>query len=293
MATTAQWISGARPRTLPNALSPVLVGTGATIGTGSTRPGLAALALVVAVSLVVGVNYANDYSDGLRGTDNDRLGPTRLVGSSAASPAAVRTAALVWLSLAALAGVALVALSGRWWLLGVGAICLAAAWFYTGGQRPYGYQGLGEVAVFVFFGPVAVLGTAYTQGRPPGAMPLIASIGVGMLSASVLVANNLRDISTDAAVGKRSLAVILGDTGTRRLYVVLVLTPLALSVITAPDHPTMLLALLATPLAWSPVRAVLSGAVGRRLIGVLGGTGVFMLAWSVGTAIGLALAKPV
>ena len=153
VATLAQWIEGARPRTLPTAVSPVLVGTGAAIGAGIVAPGRALLALIVALALVVGVNYANDYSDGIRGTDDDRVGPLRLVGSAAAAPTAVRTAAIAALAVAALAGLTLVSLSRQWWLIGVGALCLAAAWFYTGGRRPYGYAGLGEVAVFVFFGP--------------------------------------------------------------------------------------------------------------------------------------------
>ncbi|MBO0850111.1 MAG: 1,4-dihydroxy-2-naphthoate octaprenyltransferase, partial [Pseudonocardia sp.] len=163
MPTVTQWVQGARPRTLPNAVAPVLVGTGGAIGTGALKPGYAVLALLVAVAMVIGVNYANDYSDGARGTDENRVGPLRLVGSGLASPDAVRTMALAWLSLAALAGVLLVSLSRQWWLLAIGAICLLGAWFYTGGRHPYGYLGLGEVAVFVFFGPVAVLGTAYVQ----------------------------------------------------------------------------------------------------------------------------------
>lgn len=289
MATVGEWIAGARPRTLPNAISPVAVGTGAAVGTGSVRPGLAALALLVAVALVIGVNYANDYSDGTRGTDDDRVGPVRLVGSGAATPDAVRTMALAWLAVALLAGVTLVSLTGQWWLLAVGATCLLGAWFYTGGKRPYGYLGFGEVAVFVFFGPVAVLGTAYTQSGPPSALPLVAAIGVGLLSAAVLVANNLRDIETDAVAGKRTLAVLLGDTATRRLYAAMIAAPMVLSSVAGPRDPWMLLGLLAVPLAISPVRSVLGGARGRRLIGVLGETGLVLLVWSIGTAVGLAL----
>ncbi len=290
VATTAQWISGARPRTLPNAIAPVLVGTGAAIGAGALRPGYAVLALLVAVALVVGVNYANDYSDGTRGTDDDRVGPLRLVGSGVATPTAVRTVALTWLAVALLAGAVLVSLSRQWWLLGVGAICLLGAWLYTGGKRPYGYLGLGEVAVFVFFGPVAVLGTAYVQSGPPSAMALIASIGVGLLSTSVLVANNLRDIGTDVLAGKRTLAVLLGDTDTRRLYAALITVPMLLSAVGGIRSLPLLLGLLAAPLAVSPVRRVLGGASGRRLIAVLGDTALVLLVWSIGTAVGLALA---
>ncbi|MDT7684230.1 MAG: 1,4-dihydroxy-2-naphthoate polyprenyltransferase [Pseudonocardiales bacterium] len=286
----AQWVQGARPRTLPNAVAPVLVGTGAAIGTGAVRPGFALLALLVAVAMVIGVNYANDYSDGTRGTDDDRVGPLRLVGSGVAAPSAVRTMAFGWLGLAMLAGLVLVALSGTWWLLIVGAVCVLGAWFYTGGKHPYGYLGLGEVAVFLFFGPVAVLGTAYVQSGPPGALSLIGAIGVGMLSCSVLVANNLRDIESDEEVGKRTLAVLLGDRDTRRLYAALVGIPMLLSVVGAIADPWLLLGLIAAPLAYSPVRRVLNGVRGRDLIAVLGSSGAVMLVWSLGTAVGLALA---
>ena len=229
VATLAQWIEGARPRTLPTAVSPVLVGTGAAVGDGIVAPGRALLALVVAVALVIGVNFANDYSDGIRGTDDDRVGPLRLVGSRAAAPATVRSVAFAAFAVAGLAGLTLVSLSSQWWLVAVGALCIAGAWFYTGGKRPYGYAGLGEVAVFVFFGPVAVLGTVITQGARPGALAVVAALAVGMLTCAVLVANNLRDIPTDEIAGKRTLAVLLGDTDTRRLYAALVTVPLLFS----------------------------------------------------------------
>lgn len=291
MATLAQWVAGARPRTLPNAISPVVAGTGAAIGAGAARPGAAVLALVVAIALVIGVNFANDYSDGVRGTDDDRTGPMRLVGSRAAEPSQVRAVAFGWLGTALLAGAVLVWLSGRWWLLAVGAGCLLAAWFYTGGKRPYGYLGLGEVAVFVFFGPVAVLGTAYTQSGTVSALALATSVGVGMLSAAVLVANNLRDIDSDGPSGKRTLAVLLGDAATRRLYASLVTIPLLISLVAGFFHRPMLLGLLAVVPAVSPVRAVLGGARGRDLIAVLGKTGLVMLTWSVCAAAGLILSR--
>ena len=289
MASVGQWVAGARPRTLPTAISPVLVGTGAAVGGGAVQPGRALLALLVAVALVIGVNYANDYSDGIRGTDDDRVGPLRLVGSRLAAPGAVRTAAFSCFAVAALAGLTLVSLSQQWWLIAVGAVCVAGAWFYTGGSRPYGYAGLGEVAVFVFFGPVAVLGTVLTQSGPPGAPALIGAAGAGALACAVLVANNLRDIPTDAVAGKRTLAVVLGDTDTRRLYAALVVLPFVLSAMAALRSPWMLLALLALPLAGLLARTVLRGAAGRDLIGVLGRTGLLLLAWSVLTAVGLAL----
>jgi 1,4-dihydroxy-2-naphthoate octaprenyltransferase len=244
----------------------------------------------VAVALVIGVNYANDYSDGIRGTDDERVGPVRLVGSRLAAPAAVRTAAFVCFSVAALAGLTLVSLARMWWLIAVGAVCIAGAWFYTGGRRPYGYAGLGEVAVFVFFGPVAVLGTALTQqGGPPGAPAVVSAIGVGLLACAVLVVNNLRDITGDEAVGKRTLAVALGDADTRRLYTALVLLPLVLSALAGIRSWPMLLGLLALPLAVAPARRVMGGADGRRLVRILGATGLLLLAWSAATAVGLAL----
>src|SRR6185312_2664607 len=198
-------------------------------GAGAVQPGRALLALVVAVSLVIGVNYANDYSDGIRGTDDERVGPMRLVGSRLAAPTAVRNAAFLCFSIAALAGLTLVSLTQQWWLVAVGAACIAGAWFYTGGRRPYGYAGLGEVAVFTFFGPVAVLGTSVTQSGTVSAPGIVGAVGVGLLACAVLVVNNLRDIPSDTVAGKRTLAVALGDRDTRRLYVACVLLPLGLS----------------------------------------------------------------
>jgi 1,4-dihydroxy-2-naphthoate polyprenyltransferase len=291
VATIAQWVEGARPRTLPTALSPVIAGTGAAIGNGVVAPGRALLALVVAVSLMIGVNYANDYSDGIRGTDDERVGPLRLVGSHLAAPTTVRTAAFFAFGLAGLAGLTLISLSAQWWLIAVGALCIVAAWFYTGGSRPYGYLGFGEIAVFVFYGLVGVLGTVLTQSGPPGALDVVTAIGVGMLTSAVLVANNLRDIPTDAAVGKRTLAVRMGDRDTRRLYAALVLLPFLLSVGAGLRSWPMLLALLALPFAVLPVRDVLRGAEGKALIRVLAQTGVLLLAWSLLTAIGLAVGR--
>jgi 1,4-dihydroxy-2-naphthoate polyprenyltransferase len=289
VATLAQWVQGARPRTLPNAVAPVLAGTGAAVGAGGFRPVEAVLALVVAISMVIGVNYANDYSDGKRGTDDERVGPMRLVGSRAATPEAVRTAAFGWLGLGLVAGLALVLLTRHWWLLVVGVVCVLGAWFYTGGRRPYGYAGLGEVAVFVFFGPVAVLGTSYVQSGPPGWLAVLTSAGVGMLSCSVLVANNLRDIDSDREVGKRTLAVLLGDGGTRKLYAALVGVPFLITLGMAVSAPWVLLALVAAVPARSPVGRVLGGVRGRELIAVLGASGLVMLVWSLGTAVGLSL----
>jgi 1,4-dihydroxy-2-naphthoate octaprenyltransferase len=288
VTTAAQWVAGARPRTLPAGVAPVLVGTGAA---AEPDAGRALLSLVVALSLQVGVNYANDYSDGERGTDADRVGPLRLVGSGAATPQAVRTAALLSFAVAAATGLVL-ALLTTLWLLVLGAVCIAAAWTYTGTSRPYGYRGLGEVSVFVFFGLVAVIGTAYVQGQQVTVAAALGGVGMGALACAVLVANNLRDLPTDAAVDKRTLAVVLGDAGTRRLYTGLVVlglaTPLALGIVTGSGWP--LLGLAAVPFAPPPVRTVLRGAQGAALVSVLAGTGRLQLAVGALLAIGLLLA---
>ncbi len=289
MASIAQWIEGARPRTLPNAIAPVLVGTGAAAAVVGVVWWIAALARVVALSLIVGVNFANDYSDGVRGTDTVRVGPLRLVGSGAASPDAVKKAAMVALAVATVAGVAVVVASREWWLFAVGAVCLLGAWFYTGGRRPYGYSALGELAVFVFFGPVAVLGTLYVQSGRVDGIAIGCSVAVGAFSAAVLVANNLRDIPTDTEAGKNTLAVLLGDKDSRRLYLALVTVPFLLTVLLGLRTMPALAGLLAIPLVVPPARRVLRGHTGRRLIPVLRDTAMTMLAWSTATALALAL----
>ncbi len=291
VASRAQWVSAARPRTLPAAVAPVLVGTGAAAALDAFRPVRAVLALVVALALQVGVNYANDYSDGVRGTDAERVGPLRLTGSGAAPPGQVLRAALAAFAVAAAAGLVLVTLSGAWWLLAVGAAAIVAAWYYTGGPNPYGYQGLGEVFVFVFFGLVAVLGTTYTQALRVGPAAVAGAVGVGALACAILVANNLRDIGSDAAAGKHTLAVRLGTARTRRLYVwLLVLAALMVLLIAAPlGAHWAALALIAAPLAVSPVRAVIGGADGAELIAVLGTTGRLQLVYAGLLGLGLVL----
>ncbi|MBK7624017.1 MAG: 1,4-dihydroxy-2-naphthoate polyprenyltransferase [Kineosporiaceae bacterium] len=288
MATRAQWISAARPRTLPAAIAPVLVGTGAAAALDGALIGRALLALVVALALQVGVNYANDYSDGIRGTDADRVGPFRLTGSGAADPAAVRRAAFAGFAVAAASGLALVALSGTWWLIAVGAASIIAAWYYTGGSRPYGYAGLGEVFVFVFFGLVAVLGTTYTQAGRVGLETLAGAVAIGLLACAILVANNLRDVPTDTAAGKHTLAVRIGAPATRRLYAALVAGAFVLAVLVALRRPAALITLVAVPAALPPVRAVLRGDAGLQLLPVLRDTGRLELVYAV--LLGLALA---
>ena len=288
MATPAQWLAGARPRTLPAALAPVLVGTGAAAALDGFRPLTALLALLVALALQVAVNYANDYSDGVRGSDAVRVGPMRLVGSGVATPRQVLGAALASFAVAGVAGLALAALSS-WWLVAVGAACIAAAWTYTGGPLPYGYRALGEVFVFVFFGLVAVVGTTFVQTGSVDGLAVAASVPIGLLSVALLVVNNLRDIGGDAAVGKRTLAVLLGERGTRIAYAALSVVAFAVVVGIGLVRPGALLALLAVPLAVRPVRTVLSGARGPVLIGVLQGTGLLTLATGVLLGAGLAL----
>ncbi|WP_241472111.1 1,4-dihydroxy-2-naphthoate polyprenyltransferase [Mycolicibacterium neoaurum] len=289
MASFAQWVSGARPRTLPNAIAPVIAGTGAAAWLGSAVWWKALLALVVSVALIIGVNYANDYSDGIRGTDDVRSGPMRLVGSRVATPRAVLTAAIISLTIGALAGLAL-AIVSQPWLIAVGAACIAAAWLYTGGSTPYGYRGLGEVAVFVFFGLVAVLGTQYTQALRVDWVGVALAVGVGSLSSAVLVANNLRDIPTDTESGKITLAVRLGDARTRLLFSGLVALTFALTLVLMLATSWAAVGFLAAPLAIraaAPVRNKLGGAA---LIPVLQFTGLTMLVWSVAVAAALALA---
>jgi 1,4-dihydroxy-2-naphthoate polyprenyltransferase len=286
VATVAQWIEGARPRTLPNAVAPVIAGTGAAAWLHDAVWWKALLALVVALALIVGVNYANDYSDGIRGTDDVRAGPLRLVGSRLAAPRSVLIAAVVSLSIGAAAGLALAILSQPW-LIAVGAACIAGAWLYTGGSKPYGYQGLGEVAVFVFFGLVAVLGTQYTQALRVDWVGVALAVATGALSSAVLVANNLRDIPTDTESGKITLAVRLGDGRTRVLFQALVALAFVLTLVLALATPWCLVGLLAVPLGIRATLPVRHGLGGRELIPVLRDTGLTMLVWSVAVALAL------
>jgi 1,4-dihydroxy-2-naphthoate octaprenyltransferase len=282
-------MAGARPRTLPAAAAPVLVGTGAAAQVGGAQLGRALLALGVALALQVGVNFANDYSDGIRGTDLDRVGPMRLTASGAARPGQVKAAAFAAFGVAALLGLWLVVLSGQYWLLAVGALCILAAWYYTGGRNPYGYRGLGEVGVFVFFGLVAVLGTTYTQaGRLPWTA-WVGAVAVGLLACALLMVNNLRDVPTDALAGKRTLAVRLGEQRARRLYGFFVVAPIALGMACAVEAIwALLVTILLLPAVILAVIVQL-GARGRALVPVLATTGLLELAFGFLLGLGLAL----
>jgi 1,4-dihydroxy-2-naphthoate polyprenyltransferase len=289
MATVAEWVAGARVRTLPNSVAPVLVGAGAAAAIDRLHWGYSALALVVALSMQVGVNYANDYSDGIRGTDARRVGPLRLVGSGVARPEAVQAAAFAAFGVGCLAGVVLVAVTGRWWLVSIGVLSVLGAWFYTGGKRPYGYSGLGEAAVFLFFGPVAVLGTLYVQTGRLTWLGVGGAVATGAFSAAVLVANNLRDVPTDKQAGKVTLAVRLGEQRTRALYCGLIATPFVVTIVAAFSKPLMLMGFLAAILAIPATKRVVQGSTGMALIPVLRDTAYAMLVWGVAAAIALAV----
>ncbi|MGO0576563.1 1,4-dihydroxy-2-naphthoate polyprenyltransferase [Ornithinimicrobium panacihumi] len=290
MASLAQWIEGARPRTLPAALAPVMVGTASAHALGSSNMGLALLALVVALGFQIGVNYANDYSDGIRGTDEERVGPVRLVGQRLADPANVKMAAMASFFGASVAGLALVALSNAWWLLAMGVVAVWAAWHYTGGKNPYGYRGLGEVMVFIFFGLFAVMGTTWTQVHRIDLATVAGAIGCGFLACAILVTNNLRDLEGDRAAGKRTTAVRLGFARTRNLYTFLVVGAFVMVLVAALAHWTALLGLLAAPLAVKPVKVVRGENFGPQLLPALAQTGILQLGYAAALTLGLALA---
>ncbi|MBW3579671.1 MAG: 1,4-dihydroxy-2-naphthoate polyprenyltransferase [Actinobacteria bacterium] len=286
-----RWVAGARPRTLPAAVVPVLVGTAAATGAdgGTVVWWRAVAALVVAVAIQVGTNYVNDYADAERGADTaERLGPTRLVASGLATAGELKRAALAAAVTAAVAGLALAVAVGPE-LVVVGAVSLAAGFFYTAGPRPYGYAGLGEVFVFVFFGVVATVGSAYVHLERIDLLALAASVPVGLLATALLVVNNLRDIPTDTASGKRTLAVRLGAPPTRALYVALLAGAFVALPVLALSRPGALLAALSAPLALRPLRVVASEAVGVRLLPALAQTGRLQLGYGVLLALGLAV----
>ncbi len=288
MADPRKWLAGTRPRTLPAAVVPVLIGSGVALGYARFSWWRAGLALVVALALQVGVNFANDYSDGIRGSDEQRVGPVRLVAAGLAPPRQVLAAAFGCFFLAGVGGLALAAVTS-WWLVAVGAGCIAAAWFYTGGPKPYGYSGLGEVFVFLCFGVVAVAGTAYVQMKALSWLGLAASVPAGLLACALLMVNNLRDIGTDTVAGKRTLAVRLGDARSRQGYVLTLLVPFGVAALLAFFRPFTLLTALALPLARLPIRSVRAGASGPALIRALGQTGRLQLAFGIAFTIGLAI----
>jgi len=284
-----KWIKGARPRTLPAAVVPVALGVGCAAGHGPITWWRVLLALVVSLALQIGVNYANDYSDGVRGTDDVRVGPVRLVASGLATPAEVKRAALVAFGVAAVAGLALAATTS-WWLLAVGVASILAAWGYTGGPRPYGYLGLGELFVFTFFGLVATVGSTYVAVEKVTGLSIAMGCAAGSVACALLVVNNLRDIPTDTLAGKRTLAVRIGDARTRWLYVALIAAAFALVMVGAAAwRPAALLGLIAIPAAIPPIGTVRGGAKGPALIAVLGETGRLQLAFGLLTTVGLSL----
>jgi 1,4-dihydroxy-2-naphthoate polyprenyltransferase len=295
VASVAEWIEGARPRTLPAAIAPVVAGAGVTGFTGTTlstaavwRNGL--LALVVALALQIGVNYFNDYSDGVRGTDEVRVGPVRLVGQGLAAPEQVKRAALLSLAVAGAAGFLLVLLSQQWILLPVGAAAILSAYAYTGGARPYGYLGLGELFVFVFFGPVAVCGTTLVTGGGLWPVSVITSVAIGLLTVGILVANNLRDLHLDEDAGKHTLAVRLGDTGTRRLFATCNIVAFVLVAwLALLSTPWVLIGMAGAVPAVKASQDVLEHAYGRGLIPVLQAQSLALLLAGLGVGLGLLL----
>jgi len=279
-SSLGMWLAGARPRTLPAAIAPVLVATA--LAGDSLNPLTALLALIVSLSLQIGVNYANDYSDGIRGTDNDRIGPSRITAGGLAKPVQVKSAAFISFSVAAVAGLGL-AMTTSWWLIAVGAISITAAWGYTGGKNPYGYMGLGEIFVFIFFGLVATIGTFYVQAEEITGQSILAGTIVGLLACAILVINNIRDRAKDAVVGKRTMAVRIGDRRSRAFYTFLVAVSYLLTA--GFGTPWVALTLLTLPMTISILKPLWSGAEGAGLIPLLGKAGklqiVFCLALSL------------
>ena len=290
MATLGQWIEGARLRTLPLAVAPVIAGSAAAYELHAFKPLYALLAAAVAFFLQVGVNYANDYSDGIKGTDENRVGPLRLVGSGVASARSVKYAAFGCFGAAMLAGLALIALANQWWFVLIGASSVFAAWGYTGGKRPYGYMGLGDVFVFVYFGLVATLGTQYTQANTLSLLGWVSAIAIGLLSCALLMANNVRDIPTDIEAGKLTLAVRLGERNARLVYIAEMAVALALTLLLLPSNVWFALVfVLIGPTVHSCV-TVWYGT-GRELIPVLKQAGIVTLAYSLIIALAVWLGR--
>jgi 1,4-dihydroxy-2-naphthoate octaprenyltransferase len=294
MATISNWITGARVRTLPLAVAPVILGSATASLVDRFDLWLALGALLVALFLQIGVNYANDYSDGIRGTDDQRVGPLRLTASGLARPKSVKLAAFITFGLAGLIGLAMVAFVGQWWLIGVGAIAILAAWYYTGGKTPYGYAGLGEVAVFVFFGLVATIGTNYLMTLTLDPLAVIMGSASGLYASAVLLVNNIRDRATDEVAGKKTIAVRLGDKRSRVLFLLMIFIPVALNLLLILIYPATVIGLL-NLLLLVPISGIaLSGKTPKELItalkltslagfgyGLLVGVGLFVVSFSL------------
>ncbi len=292
------WFQGARPKTLGAAIAPVIVGSSIAYYEKSFDLTISLLALVVSVSIQIAVNYANDYSDGIKGTDDQRVGPVRLVGQKLASPKSVKTAAIIFFSIAALAGLFITILSNQWWFLLLGLSAIVSAWTYTGGPKPYGYAGLGELFVFIYFGLVAVVGTTYAQTLYLKPYFFLYAISIGLFASAILVANNLRDREKDKQNNKNTLAVKLGDQKTRSLYVLLMILPfillLSLFIYNRMNPGTRIgatiqIQLLAFFLAWRSIKPVINKAMGKELIPVLIKTGQTELLWALLVSLALVL----
>jgi 1,4-dihydroxy-2-naphthoate octaprenyltransferase len=290
-AKASDWIAGARLRTLPLAIAPVIIGVGAAAvadGAGVWHPVRSVLCLAVALLLQIGVNYANDYSDGIRGTDAYRVGPSRLTGSGKARPRTVLAVAIAFFALAAVAGLVLVLLTQLWWVLIVGAAAIAAAWFYTGGKRPYGYFGLGEVFVFVFFGLVATAGTTYLLSGVINQEAWYGGVAAGLIACAVLMVNNIRDIQADRAAGKRTLAVLIGSTASRVVFCILLLVPFGILALLALFYPIAWLGFFALLLALPACLITITAKTSKELILALQLTSFTGLAFAI--ALGAAFA---
>lgn len=289
MAKISTWITGARVRTLPLAVAPVFLGSATAYSLDSLDLGLAALALAVALLLQIGVNYANDYSDGVRGTDANRVGPKRITASGLARPDAVKRAAMITFSLAALAGLLIVVLTAQWWLVLVGLAAILAAWYYTGGKRPYGYNAMGELAVFVFFGLVATVGTNFIQTLVLDPLAVLLGSAVGCYAAAVLLVNNIRDIETDRQSGKNTLSVRIGAKASKTLFMLLIWLPVLLNFLLVLIYPATLLGMLNLLLVLPITLIILESKNPGELITALKLTSFAGLGFAVSVGLGIAL----